>query len=144
MLDDRAALVRLLEHLEGAEQPIEWRKRLHRRWEISQCESLIEWSDARADGPKALRWSPLSTGLVLSCLGPLLVVLPQWIGHRPALDIALRFGLAGALALLGVLLQARHLWAASEKAYAQWVARARQLSPGPADAHAPPLPAGQS
>jgi hypothetical protein len=132
MPDDRAALVRLLEHLEGTERPPEWRKRFQRRWEIKQCESLIEWGETRTDGPKALRWSPLSTGLVLCCFGPLLGVLPRWIGHLPALEIALRFGLAGALALLGVLVQARYLWAASEKAYGKWVARAHQLLDGAA------------
>ena len=130
--DDHTMLVRLLAHLEVAPHPRGWFARLRHAWDIRQARSMVDWEDARHEGPAffiqtrntlAVGWTFMWIGMTASAL---------FFRHRP-----LTLARVGLLAGFSVILFGFGFWYLkalparffrhSEQRYLDYVERARAL-----------------
>ena len=128
MTDDHTAVLRLAAQIEATPRPAGWIARLRRASAIRHAEAMLDWEDARREGPAALL--PMRTRL----LGGFLLlwgggtVSGLFVAHRPLHYLALSL-IPLALLLGWALFAAKMMWKATERDYARFLARARALPP---------------
>jgi hypothetical protein len=132
MTDDRAALIRLLAHVEATPHPEGWYARVRRASDIRQAHYMLEWDDDRQEGPDSLR--PMRKRLVWS-------FTLLWIGSvgsallfgEHAVTVArviLALGLSAValpISVWGARLATKYTWTITERKHALILERARAL-----------------
>jgi hypothetical protein len=132
MADDRTALIRLLDHLEESPRPVGWHARLRRAREIRKARAILEWDEAREEGPAYLRLMRNRFVWSFALLGVGLVGSGLLFGEH-ALTLARVIRVVGTSAVatsLSVWWAARlpnRVWAYNERLYALYLERARAL-----------------
>jgi hypothetical protein len=126
MTDDHTAVLRLVAQIEATPCQAGWIARLRRASAIRHAEAMLDWEDARRDGPNAM--IPIRNQLV----GGFLLL---WVGgtasglflaHHRLRYLALS-AVPLALLLGWGLFATKLMWKATERDYTRFLARARAL-----------------
>ncbi len=130
--DDHELLRRLVSSLEAAPRPRGWPARLRHRWELRKAQGMLEWEEAREEGPACLIPQRNAIGLAwfLMWVGAVTTALLR--GHHPLTlsRIGLVLGLSALPWAAGVLyLRAfpKRMWRANERQFAAYLEQARAL-----------------
>jgi hypothetical protein len=147
MADDRTALIRMLTRLEDSPRPGSWRGRFRRVLAIRHARQMLEWDDARQEGPACLipLRNSLVSGLMLLWCGSALSGL--FFGdHALTLARALRVLGVSLVPLAFIIGYARLattvMWKKNERDYARFLEQAKAL-PAPAGNEVAGLPPDQ-
>jgi hypothetical protein len=136
MADDRTVLIRYVAHLEMSPRPGGWMARLRRAWDIHQARGMLDWEEARQEGPAFFTEmrNTFGVGWLLMWVGTAVSAL--FFSHHP-LTLA-RVGLFLGLSALPVgagswylSVLPKRFFRYSERRYATYLERARAL-PAPA------------
>ena len=130
MTDDHTAVQRLVAEIEATPSPAGWIARLRRASAIRHAEAMLDWEDARRDGPDAMVpiRNQLVGGFFLLWLGGTASGL--FLTHHHLRYLALSVVPLGLLLGWGFF-ATKLMWRATERDYARFLARARAL-PAPA------------
>lgn len=130
--DDRAALIRLLDLLERSPRPKGWHARFRHSAEIRHAHWMLQWDEAREEGPACLRpmRNQFAWGFTLMCLWTMGSAL---VFGEHALTLA-RVVRAVVLSVVPIALSVwfafwfpRRVWVRNEREYTVQLQRARAL-----------------
>lgn len=132
MTDDRTALIRLLDHLERSPRPKGWHARYRRAAETWHARRMLEWDEAREEGPACLRpmRNHLAWGFTLMwiCSMGSALVFGEHALTLARLIRAVGFSVVPvALSVWYAFWFPRRLWVRNEREYTVHVQRARAL-----------------
>ena len=139
MTDDRTALIRFLDRLEQSPRPQCSYARLRRANEIRKARAMLQWDDAREEGPACL--TPMRNQLVSGFILMWVCTIGGGLlfgEHALTLGRVLRVvGFSAVPAALSVWFVGRlprRVWATNERQYALYLERVRALPAQAGDA----------